>query len=234
VNFLVDAQLPPGLARWLAVQGHSAQHVNDVGLAGAEDFVIWNHALGAMSYEKSCCLTCLRQSREVRDESKEVFISAQKILAKFNVFCLRRSLLARGFDVYSSLQVKPRRMFDCLGFSFDLHNRDHVKPLELLISFCFKLPGIRRILDDHVKPGAIELCSVARFCAFLGTAHSLLNSQPENCLTVPQVGPPSLPVPGTRVSITRDELDACSIIGQVMPVSGIFNRRLHGVFVCPA
>ena len=27
-------------------QGHSAQHVNDVGLAGAEDFVIWNQALG--------------------------------------------------------------------------------------------------------------------------------------------------------------------------------------------
>ena len=46
MNFLVDAQLPPGLARWLADQGHSAQHVNDVGLAGAEDFVIWNHALG--------------------------------------------------------------------------------------------------------------------------------------------------------------------------------------------
>ena len=39
--------------------------------------------------------------------------------------------------------------------SFDVHNHDHVKPLELLISFCFKLPGIRRILlnliNDHVK-----------------------------------------------------------------------------------
>jgi predicted nuclease of predicted toxin-antitoxin system len=46
VNFLVDAQLPPGLARWLSNLGHSAQHVNDVGLAGAEDSVIWNHALG--------------------------------------------------------------------------------------------------------------------------------------------------------------------------------------------
>jgi predicted nuclease of predicted toxin-antitoxin system len=46
VNFLVDAQLPPGLARWLADQGHLSPHVNDVGLAGAEDFVIWNHALG--------------------------------------------------------------------------------------------------------------------------------------------------------------------------------------------
>jgi predicted nuclease of predicted toxin-antitoxin system len=46
VNFLVVAQLRPGLARWLADQGHSAQHVNDVGLAGAEDSVIWDHALG--------------------------------------------------------------------------------------------------------------------------------------------------------------------------------------------
>ena len=32
MNFLVDAQLPPGLARWLADQGHLAQHFNDVGL----------------------------------------------------------------------------------------------------------------------------------------------------------------------------------------------------------
>ena len=46
MKFLVDAQLPPGLARWLSDQGYSAQHVNDVGLAGAEDSVIWNHALG--------------------------------------------------------------------------------------------------------------------------------------------------------------------------------------------
>jgi len=46
-------------------------------------------------------------------------------------------------------------MFDCVAFSFDLRNRDHVKPLELLISFRFKLLNIRGILlnlvDDHVK-----------------------------------------------------------------------------------
>jgi len=48
VNFLVDAQLPPGLARWLADQGHSADHVNDVGLAGAEDSVIWIMHLASM------------------------------------------------------------------------------------------------------------------------------------------------------------------------------------------
>jgi predicted nuclease of predicted toxin-antitoxin system len=38
--------MPNCLPDWLSDQGHSAQHVNDVGLAGAEDFVIWNHALG--------------------------------------------------------------------------------------------------------------------------------------------------------------------------------------------
>ena len=59
------------------------------------------------------------------------------------------------FDVYLSLQVKSRSMFDCVAFSFDLHDSKHVKPSELLISFCFKLSSIRGILlniiDDHVK-----------------------------------------------------------------------------------
>ena len=36
----------PDWPGWLAGQGHSAQHVNDVGLADSEDSVIWNHALG--------------------------------------------------------------------------------------------------------------------------------------------------------------------------------------------
>jgi predicted nuclease of predicted toxin-antitoxin system len=33
MRFLVDAQLPPALARWLAEKGHDARHVADVGLA---------------------------------------------------------------------------------------------------------------------------------------------------------------------------------------------------------
>ena len=41
MNFLVDAQLPPGLAHWLAEQGHSAQHVLELGFAEAEDITIW-------------------------------------------------------------------------------------------------------------------------------------------------------------------------------------------------
>jgi len=42
---MVDAQLPPALARWLAEAGHEARHVEDVGLREAEDSPIWRHAL---------------------------------------------------------------------------------------------------------------------------------------------------------------------------------------------
>jgi len=45
VIFLVDAQLPP--ADWLTRQGHTAQHVDELGLREADDIVIWNHALSA-------------------------------------------------------------------------------------------------------------------------------------------------------------------------------------------
>ena len=97
-------------------------------------------------------------------KARKFLTIAQKTLAKFNMFGLRRSLLEFGFDVHSSFQVKPRSMFDCEVFSFDLHNRDHVKPLELLISFCFKLSCIRGILfnfiEDHVKHRRKLPCSV--------------------------------------------------------------------------
>lgn len=44
-RFLVDAQLPPALARWLEKTGHHAQHVDDVGLARASDRDIWDYAI---------------------------------------------------------------------------------------------------------------------------------------------------------------------------------------------
>jgi predicted nuclease of predicted toxin-antitoxin system len=44
VNFLVDAQLPPALARWIASQGHQAAHVFDLGLQSADDPAIWERA----------------------------------------------------------------------------------------------------------------------------------------------------------------------------------------------
>jgi predicted nuclease of predicted toxin-antitoxin system len=45
VRFLVDAQLPPALARWLAERGHTAEHVFDLGMAGADDKDIWEYAV---------------------------------------------------------------------------------------------------------------------------------------------------------------------------------------------
>ena len=44
MKFLVDAQLPPALARWLAEAGCEAQAVRDLGLRESEDAAIWRHA----------------------------------------------------------------------------------------------------------------------------------------------------------------------------------------------
>lgn len=45
MNFLVDHQLPPVLARFLESEGHTAKHVRELGLKQAEDQVIWNYAV---------------------------------------------------------------------------------------------------------------------------------------------------------------------------------------------
>jgi len=45
MKFMVDAQLPPALARWLASQGYEAEHVGDIGLLSASDKEIWRHAV---------------------------------------------------------------------------------------------------------------------------------------------------------------------------------------------
>jgi predicted nuclease of predicted toxin-antitoxin system len=44
VRFLIDAQLPPGLARRLAARGHVAEHVNRIGLGNTGDSAIWEYA----------------------------------------------------------------------------------------------------------------------------------------------------------------------------------------------
>lgn len=44
MNFLIDAQLPPALARWIVSQGHQATHVFDIGLQTADDPAIWERA----------------------------------------------------------------------------------------------------------------------------------------------------------------------------------------------
>lgn len=54
MRFLVDAQLPPALARHLISIGHEAEHVGDVGLLGASDERIWEraNAIGAVLVTK--------------------------------------------------------------------------------------------------------------------------------------------------------------------------------------
>jgi len=44
IHFLIDAQLPPGLARRLAARGYPAEHVNRIGMGAAGDNAIWRHA----------------------------------------------------------------------------------------------------------------------------------------------------------------------------------------------
>ena len=44
MNFITDAQLPPGLARELTAAGHKAVAAREVGLREAEDEIIWNYA----------------------------------------------------------------------------------------------------------------------------------------------------------------------------------------------
>ncbi|WP_426239792.1 DUF5615 family PIN-like protein [Pararhizobium sp. DWP1-1-3] len=45
MRFLVDAQLPPALARWVTLNGHDAAHVADIGMQAATDRQIWDYAL---------------------------------------------------------------------------------------------------------------------------------------------------------------------------------------------
>jgi predicted nuclease of predicted toxin-antitoxin system len=54
MHFLVDAQLPPALARWLVGRGHVAEHVADLAMATRSDREIWQRAvaLGAVIVTK--------------------------------------------------------------------------------------------------------------------------------------------------------------------------------------
>ena len=47
MKFVVDAQVPPVMARWLQAEGHEAQHVEELGLRNSEDEEIWRHATRA-------------------------------------------------------------------------------------------------------------------------------------------------------------------------------------------
>ena len=44
MRFVIDAQLPPALARQLRSSGHEASHVYEIGLGAAADSEVWAHA----------------------------------------------------------------------------------------------------------------------------------------------------------------------------------------------
>ena len=45
MKILLDAQLPPAPVRFLGAGGHSAKHVQEVGLRHASDTLIWDYLL---------------------------------------------------------------------------------------------------------------------------------------------------------------------------------------------
>lgn len=45
MKFLVDAQLPPALARVLESNGHTALHVMDINMHADDDSKLWDYAL---------------------------------------------------------------------------------------------------------------------------------------------------------------------------------------------
>jgi predicted nuclease of predicted toxin-antitoxin system len=45
MRFLVDAQLPPALARWLGERGLASKAVRELGLRDSDDGSIWNFAV---------------------------------------------------------------------------------------------------------------------------------------------------------------------------------------------
>ncbi len=45
MRWIVDAQLPPALAKLLCDHGHQVEHVQDAGLRNASDNSIWDYAL---------------------------------------------------------------------------------------------------------------------------------------------------------------------------------------------
>ena len=45
MKFLVDAQLPPAMARLLESHGHVAKHVMDINMHADDDTEIWDYAL---------------------------------------------------------------------------------------------------------------------------------------------------------------------------------------------
>ena len=89
MRFIVDANLPVPLARWLIEKGYEAKHVFDFGLAGTQDELIWKKAkeLKAIIVSKDSDFELMHQ----RDAGVQVVyyrrgnISKKELLAHFEI-----------------------------------------------------------------------------------------------------------------------------------------------------
>lgn len=90
MRFLVDAQLPPALARWLMAQGYRAEHVADRELGAASDGAIWQLAArkGAVIVTKDEDFAIWRTDR----------VTAQPAVVWLRVGNTRRAELLRWFE----------------------------------------------------------------------------------------------------------------------------------------
>jgi predicted nuclease of predicted toxin-antitoxin system len=89
MRFLVDAQLPPALAKMLVTAGHDAQHVADHSMQAAPDTAIWDLA----TRENAIILT--------KDEDfaqRRVLTRAGPVIVWIRVPNTRRSALLAWFE----------------------------------------------------------------------------------------------------------------------------------------
>ena len=104
MRFLVDAQLPPGLARHLTALGHEAEHVLELGLAGATDSEIWAHAIrvGAIVISKDGDFAA--RARDPQSRVQVVWIR----LGNATNTALWRALGARFSEIVDALTAGER------------------------------------------------------------------------------------------------------------------------------
>ncbi|WP_025352952.1 DUF5615 family PIN-like protein [Nocardia nova] len=86
MKFVVDAQLPPALARAVTAEGHEAVHVCDIAMTSASDQAVWDEAIrrGAAVITKDEDFILIGRSRKAEAGPPVVWIRigncAKKVL----------------------------------------------------------------------------------------------------------------------------------------------------------
>ena len=93
MNYLVDPQLLPALARWIVSQGHQATHVFDIGLETADDPVIWERA-------RSESIVITSKDKDFIDhwllsQIRFTWFGFGEEIVRIGVACLARTVVAR-------------------------------------------------------------------------------------------------------------------------------------------